>query len=86
MRLLLSVLDVHPRVAMQILWHSKNVITMETYTEVPSAANPRPRPGACAADLPVSTVAAALAAAQDMQRLVLSSKISHCEPRYGIEP
>jgi hypothetical protein len=28
----------HPRVAMQILRHSKIVLTMEIYTEVPSAA------------------------------------------------
>ena len=31
-------LDVHPRVAMQILRHSRIAITMEIYTEVPSAA------------------------------------------------
>jgi hypothetical protein len=31
-------LDVHPRVAMQILRHSRVAITMEIYTEVPSAA------------------------------------------------
>ena len=35
---LLAALDVHPRVAMQILRHSKSAITMEIYTEVPSAA------------------------------------------------
>jgi hypothetical protein len=35
---LLAALDVHPRVAMQILRHSKIAITMEFYTEVPSAA------------------------------------------------
>ena len=35
---LLATLDVHPRVAMQILRHSKSAITMEIYTEVPSAA------------------------------------------------
>jgi integrase len=35
---LLATLDVHPRVAMQILRHSKIAITMEIYTEVPSAA------------------------------------------------
>ncbi len=35
---LLAALDVHPRVAMQILRHSKIAITMEIYTEVPSAA------------------------------------------------
>lgn len=35
---LLAVLDVHPRVAMQILRHSKIAVTMEIYTEVPSAA------------------------------------------------
>jgi integrase len=34
---LLAALDVHPRVAMQILRHSKIAITMEIYTEVPSA-------------------------------------------------
>ncbi len=33
---LLAALDVHPRVAMQILRHSKIAITMEIYTEVPS--------------------------------------------------
>lgn len=34
---LLAALDVHPRVAMQILRHSKISITMEIYTEVPDA-------------------------------------------------
>jgi integrase len=34
---LLATLDVHPRVAMQILRHSKIAVTMEIYTEVPSA-------------------------------------------------
>ncbi|WP_280724566.1 tyrosine-type recombinase/integrase [Kitasatospora sp. MAA4] len=33
---LLAALDVHPRVAMQILRHSKIAITMEIYTFVPS--------------------------------------------------
>jgi integrase len=35
---LLATLDVHPRVAMQILRHSKVAVTMEIYTEVASAA------------------------------------------------
>ena len=35
---LLAALDVHPRVAMQILRHNKIAITMEIYTEIPSAA------------------------------------------------
>ena len=35
---LLVALDVHPRVPMQILRHSKIAVTMEIYTEVPSAA------------------------------------------------
>jgi integrase len=35
---LLTALDVHPRVAMRILRHSKIAVTMEIYTEVPSAA------------------------------------------------
>jgi integrase len=35
---LLAALDVHPRVAMQVLRHSRSAITMEIYTEVPSAA------------------------------------------------
>ena len=35
---LLAVLDVHPRMAMQILRHSKIAVTMEIYTEVPSDA------------------------------------------------
>ena len=34
---LLAALDVHPRVVMQILRHSKIAITMEIYTEVPDA-------------------------------------------------
>ena len=34
---LLAALDVHPRVAMQILRHSKIAITMEIYTEVVSS-------------------------------------------------
>jgi integrase len=36
---LLAALEVHPRVAMQILRHSQIAITMEIYTEAPSAAN-----------------------------------------------
>ena len=32
---LLATLDVHPRVAMQILRHAQTSITMEVYTEVP---------------------------------------------------
>ena len=35
---LLAALDVHPRVAMQILRHSKIAITMEIYTLVPDKA------------------------------------------------
>jgi integrase len=35
---LLAALEVHPRVAMQVLRHSKIALTMEIYTEVPSAA------------------------------------------------
>ncbi len=35
---LLAALDVHPRIAMAILRHSRVAITMEIYTEVPSAA------------------------------------------------
>jgi integrase len=35
---LLATLDVHPRVAMQILRHSKFSVTMEIYTEVPPAS------------------------------------------------
>jgi integrase len=33
---LLAALDVHPRVAMRILRHSKIALTMEIYTEAPS--------------------------------------------------
>jgi integrase len=32
---LLAALDVHPRVAMRILRHSKIAVTMEIYTEIP---------------------------------------------------
>jgi integrase len=35
---LLAAFDVHPRVAMRILWHSKIAITMELYTMVPDEA------------------------------------------------
>ena len=35
---LLAALEIHPRVAMQILRHSKIAVTMEIYTEIPSAA------------------------------------------------
>ncbi len=35
---LLAALEVHPRMAMQILRHSKIAVTMEIHTEVPSAA------------------------------------------------
>ena len=38
MRLALSRARVHPRVAMQILRHSKISITMDIYTEVPDAS------------------------------------------------
>jgi integrase len=38
---LLAALDVHPRIAMQILRHSKIAITMEVYTHVPSEATRR---------------------------------------------
>jgi hypothetical protein len=34
----LAALDVHPRVAMRILRHSKIAVTMEIYTEAPSDA------------------------------------------------
>ena len=34
----LAAIDVHPRVAMRILRHSKTGITMEIYAEVPSQA------------------------------------------------
>ena len=33
---LLAALEVHPRVAMQILRHSKIAVTMEIYTHIPS--------------------------------------------------
>ena len=35
---LLVALDVHPRVAMQVLRHSKIAVTMEVYAEVVSAS------------------------------------------------
>ncbi len=35
---LLATLDIHSRVALQILRHSKIAVTMEIYTEIPSAA------------------------------------------------
>ncbi|MEE1805675.1 tyrosine-type recombinase/integrase [Streptomyces sp. BE133] len=35
---LLAALDVHPRIAMQILRHSKIAVTMVIYTHVPSEA------------------------------------------------
>ncbi|MGW1883352.1 hypothetical protein [Streptomyces sp. NPDC001970] len=35
---LLVALDVHPRIAMQILRHSKTAVTMEVYTHIPSEA------------------------------------------------
>jgi integrase len=38
---LFAALDVHPRVAMQILRHSKIAVTMEVYTHVPSEATRR---------------------------------------------
>ncbi|MGV9251779.1 tyrosine-type recombinase/integrase [Streptomyces sp. NPDC003697] len=38
---LLAALDVHPRVAMQILRHSKIAVTMEAYTHAPSEATRR---------------------------------------------
>jgi hypothetical protein len=36
LRIALAALDVHPRVAMQILRHSKIAVTMEIYTHIPS--------------------------------------------------
>jgi integrase len=38
---LLAALDVHPRIAMQILRHSEIAVTMEVYTHVPSAETRR---------------------------------------------
>ncbi|MFD4573545.1 tyrosine-type recombinase/integrase [Streptomyces sp. NPDC058417] len=38
---LLAALDVHPRVAMQILRHSKIAVTMEVYTHAPSESTRR---------------------------------------------
>lgn len=38
---LLAALDVHPRIAMQILRHSKIAVTMEVYTHIPSEATRR---------------------------------------------
>jgi integrase len=35
---LLAALDVHPRVAMRILRHTKIAVTVEIYTEAPSEA------------------------------------------------
>jgi integrase len=35
---LLAALDVHPRIAMRIMRHSKIAVTMEIYTEAPSDA------------------------------------------------
>lgn len=35
---LLAALDVHPRIAMAILRHSRISLTMEIYTQVPDAA------------------------------------------------
>jgi hypothetical protein len=35
---LLVALDVHPRVAMQVLRHSRITVTMDVYSEVPSEA------------------------------------------------
>lgn len=35
---LLATLEIHPRAAMQILRHSRVAVTMEIYTEVPTAA------------------------------------------------
>lgn len=43
---LLAALDVHPRVAMLILRHSKIAVTMEIYTEVPLGCHPRCAPQA----------------------------------------
>ena len=43
---LLAALDVHPRVAMRILRHSKIAVTMEIYTEVPVRCHPRRAPQA----------------------------------------
>jgi integrase len=44
---LLVALDVHPRVAMQILRHTQISVTMEIYSEVPSATTRKAlkRPG-----------------------------------------
>ena len=35
-RSLLAALDVHPRLAIQIMRHSKTAVTMEIYTRIPS--------------------------------------------------
>jgi len=39
---LVAALDMHPRVAMQILRHSRIAVTMEIYTEIPSVATREP--------------------------------------------
>jgi hypothetical protein len=68
---LLAALDVHPRVAMRILRHSKIAVTMEIYTEAPSDATHGQRghalcpgldirPGSASAHPPTATTRACL--------------------------
>ncbi len=85
---LLAALDVHPRVAMQILRHSKIAVTIEIYTELPSAAtrDALKKLGRWAGH--VSTAAAALCCCTKIAngRSFVRNRRLSWEPRYGIEP
>ena len=81
---LLAALDVHPRVAMQILRHSKIAVTMEIYTEIPGL---RPVTRCTSWATGWASNAADLLLHQDQKRPVpIPEPASELEPRYGIEP
>ena len=85
---LLATLDVHPRVAMQILRHSKIAVTMEIYTEIPSAAtrDALKKLGRWLGH--VNAAAAALCCCTKIRngRSFIRNRPLSWEPRYGIEP
>ena len=82
---LLAALDVHPRVAMQILRHSKIAITMEIYTEVPRLP-PATRSGSSRAARPMNGAVAAPPIKLSILRFVGNLILSALSPRgYSLE-
>ena len=82
---LLAALDVHPRVAMRILRHTKIAVTMEVYTEVPSEAT---REGAAPARGLAGMTAAALFCCTKTTKAgsCKGNRLPACVGDTGIEP